>query len=295
MKSLKELFDQYSVPVDESGWEAIAHNAAVRKYNRGRKIRRAAFYGAAATAVVALVVTAITLTRPQHEAKPTEVTPAVAPAQQPSTNAPALVTTDSRTSGATKTQTAKETPTSVIEQPVIAETKTVPYTPAVPTPAPVLRSTAANSNPVQTVQNPIQPVSSPTIPTPPTRIATPVETPTVAEEPVTLRSEPDTIHPQQPQIADKLFFAPNAFSPNGDGINDIFYVYANTEYTDFELNIYSRNGDHVFQARHIEHGWNGRRNGVGELLPTGVYIYTIKYRTISKQSGMEKGKIKLIQ
>ena len=110
-----------------------------------------------------------------------------------------------------------------------------------------------------------------------------------------VRSEPDTLHPQQPQIADKLFFAPNAFSPNGDGVNDIFYAYANTEYTEFELNIYSRNGDHVFQSRNIENGWDGRRKGIGDLLPQGVYVYTIKYRTADHKSGVEKGQILLIR
>lgn len=290
MKSLKELFEQYSVPVDESGWAAIANDAAVRKHNRSRKVRRAAFYGAAALATVAVVVTAITLTRPQDKPAPAAPTQVTTPVQPASTEVPALATTVSRTSGATNTAMQKDIPAATPNT-----TTAVGEATAELTPSPLPSSSPKSSTTPTTIPVPMQPVTTPALPTPSSRIESPVETPAALEEPITLRSDPDTIHPQQPQIADKRFFAPNAFSPNGDGVNDIFYVYANTEYTDFELNIYSRNGDHVFQARHIEQGWNGRRNGVGDLLPSGVYVYTIKYRTASKQSGVEKGQITLIQ
>ena len=123
----------------------------------------------------------------------------------------------------------------------------------------------------------------------------PTTQPSASATPSAPKAEPDAPPTPQPQTADKSFFAPNAFSPNGDGINDIFYVFANVEYTEFELNIYSRNGDHVFQSRNIENGWNGRRNGNGEALPQGVYVYTIKYKTTQQKSGMEKGQILLLQ
>ena len=61
------------------------------------------------------------------------------------------------------------------------------------------------------------------------------------------------------------------------------------------LFIYSRNGDHVFQSRQIENGWDGRRKGTGEILPQGVYVYTVKFKTVDHKSGIEKGQILLIR
>ena len=289
MKSLKELFEQYSVPVDESGWAAIANDAAVRKHNRSQKVKRAAFYGAAALATVAVVVTAIILNRPQHEPVQAETTQIVTQSPEASAIAPATTAakTDRTVSEAQHITTAKETPTTVSS--------------SLPVPTEVIAETAPSSSPIHTpkqavvTNNPIQPISTPTSSTLPALTSTPNKAPVATEEPIVLRSDPDTIYPQQPQIADKLFFAPNAFSPNGDGINDIFYVFANTEYTEFELNIFSRNGDLVFQSRQIENGWDGHRKGTGELLPQGVYVYTVKYRTSSLKSGVEKGQILLIR
>ena len=55
MKTLKEQFQNYEVPVDEAGWESIIQDTSIVKYNRGRKIRRAVLYGAASLAVAGIV------------------------------------------------------------------------------------------------------------------------------------------------------------------------------------------------------------------------------------------------
>lgn len=290
MKSLKDLFENYSVPVDETGWNAIANNEAVKRYNRGRKLRRTAFYGAAATAVVAIVVTAVMLTRTHSEpspAKNSEVAQVVAPTTSSNATTPAQTATVKTASGAKATANQTEvTATKASNVSMATENKAEPASPVVP----ISAQKPAASAEFKTIQQSPTP-ESPTTPS----AVTPAEKLFNPDAPVALSSEPDTNHPQQPQIADKRFFAPNAFSPNGDGVNDIFYVYANTEYTDFELNIYSRNGDHVFQSRQIENGWDGRRKGVGEVLPQGVYVYIVKYRTADHKSGVEKGQILLIR
>lgn len=285
MKTLKEQFEQYRVPVDEKGWEAIAGDPAVKTYNRGRRLRRAAIYSATALVAAAAVITAVVLTRPQEQPTPapeTETAQVIIPdAPTPTVpEAPAAVP-------APETTVTREVRSPEAQAPALLD-ETVAPPAAKPVPAVSPKSAPA---PVLTAQ------PTPTQPTPPTlpELATPsAETP-IPNIPAATRTEPDTLHPQQPQIADKNFFAPNAFSPNGDGINDIFYVYANTEYTDFELNIFSRNGDHVFQSRSIENGWDGRRRNLGEILPQGVYVYTIKYRTADQKSGVEKGQILLIK
>ena len=52
--NLKEKFENYTQPVDESGWESIANDPALVRYNRGRLVRRICGYG-----IPALVVTAV--------------------------------------------------------------------------------------------------------------------------------------------------------------------------------------------------------------------------------------------
>ena len=297
MKTLKEQFENYQVPVDEAGWESIIQDKSVVKYNRGRKIRRAALYGAATLATVGIVTVAVLLSRPQ----------------QPTANAPQEPARQEM--AAERAPVTSQAPAHAQPQAAPARTTTapVPVTANVPSDNMTAASATTASIPTQAppaAANPPAPQPAPATPASvpqPTPAPTPTVQPKQAQTPTPTRNdvattsapkaEPDESEnpTPQPQTTSKTFFAPNAFSPNGDGVNDIFYVFSNVEYTEFELNIYSRNGDHVFQSRNIENGWNGRRNGTGELLPQGVYVYTIKYKTTQHKSGMEKGQILLLQ
>jgi len=71
-------------------------------------------------------------------------------------------------------------------------------------------------------------------------------------------------------------FIPNAFTPNGDGLNDEFKVQSEEEYTYFEMSIYSRDGKMLFNSKDIKHGWDGRYKGVPQS--HGSYIYLIRYK-----------------
>jgi len=73
---------------------------------------------------------------------------------------------------------------------------------------------------------------------------------------------------------DGTFYIPNAFSPNGDGFNDIFKAYGMNVH-EFEMYIYDRWGKVIFNTKNIDEGWNGKY--ANELLPTGVYAYAIFY------------------
>jgi len=65
---------------------------------------------------------------------------------------------------------------------------------------------------------------------------------------------------------------PTAFSPNGDGANDIFYVRGGP-FTELELRIYNNWGEQLFLSRSQQDGWDGTRDGV--MQPIGVYVYTV--------------------
>jgi gliding motility-associated-like protein len=66
---------------------------------------------------------------------------------------------------------------------------------------------------------------------------------------------------------------PNAFSPNGDGINDVWNIEALATYPESETNVFNRYGQLVFHSRGYSRSWDGRYNG--RPLPVGTYYYTI--------------------
>lgn len=87
-------------------------------------------------------------------------------------------------------------------------------------------------------------------------------------------------------------FIPNAFSPNGDGINDQLSFHG--QYIlDFHIAIYSRWGEKVFETRNLNDTWDGRYQG--NWCQPGVYTY---YCHVKCEAGFEntlKGDITLIR
>ncbi|MEP0987801.1 PKD domain-containing protein [Ekhidna sp.] len=72
-----------------------------------------------------------------------------------------------------------------------------------------------------------------------------------------------------------VIFAPNAFSPNGNGVNDEFFVFPNDYVEEFEILIYTRWGELVFTSNNQDFRWNGIYRGA--LLPPSTYAYIIKF------------------
>ncbi|MBL0105203.1 MAG: PKD domain-containing protein [Bacteroidetes bacterium] len=72
-------------------------------------------------------------------------------------------------------------------------------------------------------------------------------------------------------------WAPNAFTPNGDGKNDEFNV-KTTGITDFKMVIFSRWGMEIFQTNNLYEGWDGRMNGGKAVEDTYVYRIVAKDR-----------------
>jgi len=72
---------------------------------------------------------------------------------------------------------------------------------------------------------------------------------------------------------------PNAFSPNGDGVNDTFNILGLPveSITRYHIHIYNRWGQMVFSETDISNPWNGKMNNTGEECPDGVYGWVIFY------------------
>jgi len=66
---------------------------------------------------------------------------------------------------------------------------------------------------------------------------------------------------------------PTGFSPNGDGQNDIFYVYGGPFRT-LKFKIYNNWGELIFESDSQAKGWDGKRDGIDQ--PVGVYVYTVE-------------------
>jgi gliding motility-associated-like protein len=66
---------------------------------------------------------------------------------------------------------------------------------------------------------------------------------------------------------------PNAFSPNGDGINDTWRIQYLESYPGASIEVFNRYGQKVFISTGYDVEWDGYFNG--SLLPIGTYYYII--------------------
>jgi gliding motility-associated-like protein len=66
---------------------------------------------------------------------------------------------------------------------------------------------------------------------------------------------------------------PNVFTPNGDGVNDVFHT-RNVNLTSYSLNIFNRWGESVFKTDDVSKGWDGTING--KEVPDGTYLFLLE-------------------
>jgi len=86
---------------------------------------------------------------------------------------------------------------------------------------------------------------------------------------------------------------PNAFSPNNDGRNDHFTPTINTEIQDYQLRIYNRVGQLIFQTNDHTTGWDGRFKG--QQQSSDNYIYQVSFRNMEGKRFEYKGNILLLR
>jgi gliding motility-associated-like protein len=93
---------------------------------------------------------------------------------------------------------------------------------------------------------------------------------------------------------------PNAFTPNGDGKNDVFYIIGSRDIQVLkEFSIYDRYGQKIFQVKNVPpnnptYGWRGR-TGSGTELPQGSYAYAVTVVFNDGREQLFKGTITLIR
>ncbi|MEX2513824.1 MAG: gliding motility-associated C-terminal domain-containing protein [Cyclobacteriaceae bacterium] len=93
-------------------------------------------------------------------------------------------------------------------------------------------------------------------------------------------------------VASYRILIPNAFSPNGDGLNDTFLPkFRGLE--DFELHIFNKWGELVYSSFSLEdQGWDGMLRG--KMSPNGNYVYKIVFRSVEGEEGSKTGVFTLV-
>jgi gliding motility-associated-like protein len=88
-------------------------------------------------------------------------------------------------------------------------------------------------------------------------------------------------------------FIPNAFTPDGDGLNDRFKP-ANIEgATDYTLTIFNRWGEILFVSHNPKEGWNGQYQG--KKVQDGIYMFTVNFLYSDGQLYSEKGTVHILR
>lgn len=91
-------------------------------------------------------------------------------------------------------------------------------------------------------------------------------------------------------IPKPTYYFPTAFSPNGDGVNDEFFIVGvDLQNMNFQLLIYDRWGNEVFETMNPDYKWNGGN------CKQGIYIWVFRYQDIDGIIHSDKGQVTLIK
>ncbi len=95
-------------------------------------------------------------------------------------------------------------------------------------------------------------------------------------------------------LPDSKINIPNAFSPNGDGINDNFVIEI-ANWRKYNLTIWNRWGNTIFESDDPAKTWNGKTNNEGADNPPGTYYYIFTYQLKNQTEKTIRGSISLIK
>lgn len=92
------------------------------------------------------------------------------------------------------------------------------------------------------------------------------------------------------------YYYPTAFTPDGNGHNEEFKIVGEGVMDeDYDLQIFDRWGGLVFKTSSKDQGWNGRMNNTGDMMMTGVYMYTYTLRLHDGRKITDYGQVHLLK
>lgn len=86
---------------------------------------------------------------------------------------------------------------------------------------------------------------------------------------------------------------PSAFSPNADGVNDVFRAKYSLDLVKYNLRIYNRWGELVFETSDVNDGWDGTFNN--KPLPLSVYVWYAEYSFRDGKKNSKAGNLTLVK
>lgn len=89
------------------------------------------------------------------------------------------------------------------------------------------------------------------------------------------------------------YYLPTAFTPNGDGLNDIAVPHLVGMKGLKSFSVYNRWGNRIFYTNRAEHGWDGRFNGI--MQDIAVYVWVLEFYDANNNPVMEKGTISIVK
>jgi gliding motility-associated-like protein len=87
-------------------------------------------------------------------------------------------------------------------------------------------------------------------------------------------------------------WVPNAFTPNGDGVNDLFELFS-INVVDFHLEIFSRWGELMFISDDIGYSWDGKYQN--KVVPEGAYVWVAKVTLLNGDKPALRGSVTVIR
>lgn len=91
---------------------------------------------------------------------------------------------------------------------------------------------------------------------------------------------------------DGSLYVPNAFTPNGDGVNDIFHVQGR-DIVEYELLIFNRWGELFFESNNLDTSWDGTYKG--KVVQIDVYVWKIRYKDSWGREEMKRGHVSVVR
>ena len=85
----------------------------------------------------------------------------------------------------------------------------------------------------------------------------------------------------------------NAFTPNGDGVNDRWLITNGNCLTKARVQVYNRYGAKVFEDLNYKNTWDGTYNG--SALPDGTYYYVISFQLINNKVESRTGNVTILR
>lgn len=90
-----------------------------------------------------------------------------------------------------------------------------------------------------------------------------------------------------------FIYFPSAFSPNNDGVNDLFKPKYSIDLTQYQMRIYNRWGELLYESTDVNEGWNGSFRNVPQ--PLGVYVWTSSYAFRDGKKNTESGNLTIVK